>query len=215
MKRGILIALEGIDGSGITTHSKLLAEKLNKAGLKAVYTKEPTEGPIGQIIRMFLKENKRPDPKVLALLFAADRLWHYFNDPALPGVGIEGALKKGYIVISDRYLFSNIAYQGKDVGFDWIRCLNKWVPDPDILIYLNVDVNVAIKRIRLRGSLEYYEKIEELKKVQKAFESIIHNIKNRVKVIIVNEIMEGKELSIEETNNIIYNKVREILTSIV
>ena len=98
--QGVLIALEGIDGSGLTTHSKLLVEALNELGYRAVYTKEPTHGPIGQVIREMLKS--RPDPRVLALLFAADRIWHLVEDPSLPGNGVLGALRQGYIVVTDR-----------------------------------------------------------------------------------------------------------------
>jgi len=170
--KGLFIVLEGIDGSGITTHSKLLVEKLKENGYSAVYTKEPTDGPIGKIIRELLRTEK-PDPRLLSLLFATDRYWHCFEDPSLPGEkGILGALEKGYIVVSDRYLYSSLAYQGKDVGVDWIMNLNKWVLVPNIVIYLKINADIALQRIKKRKIKEYYETKDELNDILKTFDRI-------------------------------------------
>jgi dTMP kinase len=216
LKKGVFITIEGIDGSGITTHSKLLVKKLNEMGYKAVYTKEPTEGPIGALIRTFLKKRLEADPRILSLLFAADRVWHCYKDPSLPGAaGILSALNRGYVVVSDRYLYSNLAYQGKDVDYRWILEINKWAIRPDVLIYLKVDVDTALRRIKERGFQELYEEKEILTMVFKMFDLIIDEAKKEnVKVIIVDEVENGRELSIQETNEIIFNEVIKLLRSI-
>jgi dTMP kinase len=76
MRSGGLIALEGIDGSGTTTHSRILYERICRMGMRAFLTYEPTDGPIGRMIRDFLSGKLRVEHDVLALLFAADRLFH-------------------------------------------------------------------------------------------------------------------------------------------
>ncbi len=213
--KGLFIVLEGIDGSGITTHSKLLVEKLKEKGCKVVYTKEPTNGPIGRIIRELLK-TKRPDPKLLSLLFAADRYWHCFEDSSLPGrKGIKGALERGYIVVSDRYLYSSLAYQGKDVGIDWIMNLNKWALTPNVVIYLKIDVDVALRRIRERKVKEYYETKNELYKILETFDKVFKGFVNeKINLIIINEVVNSKELSIEETSEKIMERLEKMISKI-
>ena len=212
--QGVLIALEGIDGSGLTTHSKLLVEALNELGYRAVYTKEPTHGPIGQVIREMLKS--RPDPRVLALLFAADRIWHLVEDPSLPGNGVLGALRQGYIVVTDRYKYSSIAYQGKTVGFNWVRELNKHAPDPDILVYIKVEPEVAFERITSqRTYTEYYEILRELRENSAALDRVVEEARDAgIPTIIVNQTPHGRPLSIDETHQIILDNIKKYIISI-
>ena len=103
MKGGYFIAIDGIDGCGSTTQTRLLGEHLKSRELKVHLTKEPSELEIGTLIRKFLKMQDIPSATD-ALLFAADRIQHYYNE-ILP------KLREGFIVISDRYLESSIAYQ--------------------------------------------------------------------------------------------------------
>ncbi len=211
--QGVLIALEGIDGSGLTTHSKLLVEALNRLGYRAVYTKEPTRGPIGLLIRDMLKS--KPDPGVLALLFAADRLWHLKSDPGLPGGGILGALNEGYIVVTDRYKYSSIAYQGRDLGYEWVSEINKHAPDPHILVYIRVDPLIAWERIRERAGLEFYENPERLKAHSEALDRVIGEARaSGVRVLVIDQTPGGRILSIEETHKIILERVLEELKNI-
>ena len=103
---GKLIALEGIDGSGKTTQALELVESLKKEGIKTVYTKEPTDGEIGKMIRRILTGEKNFEPVSFQYLFAADRVEHQEE--------IIGFLKKGKIVVSDRYFWSSIPYGATD-----------------------------------------------------------------------------------------------------
>ncbi|MFH1328151.1 MAG: dTMP kinase, partial [Candidatus Bathyarchaeota archaeon] len=130
--KGMLIVIEGIDGSGKTTQVYHLVEELRKLGYKSEYTTEPTYGNIGNILRLNVARAKKRAPIYEALLFAADRYEH-IKKTVLP------KLKRGSILVSDRYLYSSLAYQGA-VGLDikWLRKINFFTPTPDLIIYLDI-----------------------------------------------------------------------------
>jgi dTMP kinase len=161
--RGYLIALEGIDGAGKTVNSKWLVRRLKAAGYKAAYTKEPTHGLIGEALRE-LQARKASSPEIDALLFAADRL-HHFRDFIGP------RLKKGYVVVSDRYLHSSIAYQGTLTGDrKWVELVNNYCIPPDLAIYLDVDPNTGLGRKRKgRSDLRAFEDPALLIKVRAVY----------------------------------------------
>lgn len=161
LKRGIFIVIEGIDGAGITTNSKLLVKWLEENQFNAIYTKEPTEGPIGKLIREFLSSNYNLDPYLMALLFTADRSFHV-KDTILP------SLNQNKIVVCDRYYFSTLAYQSvHGTDFDLIYKMNKKFPEPNSIILLDVNPELAIKR--KGGGKEFYEKLYFLKDIRKRF----------------------------------------------
>ena len=135
------IVLDGVDGSGTTTHSKLLASFLEYRGFKIHLTHEPSSSEIGKLLRNFLK-NKEIPPTTDALLFAADRDLHYHNE-------IKKKLDEGYFVISDRYIESSIIYQSvqsDDITIEWVKELNKFVGLPDLTIVLDIDPKLALTR---------------------------------------------------------------------
>ncbi len=137
----MLIVIEGIDGAGITTHTKLLANWLSSKGYRVVLTKEPTQNPIGAIIRRYL--NMDVPPQVDALLFAADRVEHAYSV-------VGPALEKGFIVLCDRYLESSLAYQSAEgLDLDWLLNINRYAPKPDLTIILDVDPSISLRRKRL------------------------------------------------------------------
>lgn len=145
---GFLICIEGLDASGKTTQARLLTDFLRSRGYKVLHTTEPTTSPIGRLIKeRVLRGAVRPPPVVEALLFAADRLQHVRDV-------IKPALNRGYIVISDRYVYSSLAYQGAaGLSLDWIRGINRFAPKPDLAIYLDVDPETAMKRIKRERTL--------------------------------------------------------------
>jgi len=161
--RGYLIAVEGIDGAGKTVNSKWLVRRLKAAGYKAAYTKEPTHGLIGEVLRE-LQARKASSPEIDALLFAADRL-HHFRD------FIEPRLKKGYVVVSDRYLYSSIAYQGALTGDrKWVELVNRYCIPPDLAIYLDVDPGTGLGRKRKgRSDLRAFEDPAVLERVRAVY----------------------------------------------
>lgn len=101
MKKNLFIAFEGIDGSGKSTQVKLLTDHLIKAGHKVYATFEPTDSPIGSLIRSIFNHKLEADHRVIAGLFVADRLDHLLNKSN----GILKKLEEGYTVITDRYYF--------------------------------------------------------------------------------------------------------------
>lgn len=153
------VAIEGIDGSGKSTVILQLAEILPKVYV----TREPSGGPIGRLIKEWALKGGTIDPHVDALLFAADRIEHYKRE-------IEPKVREGYIVISERYIESSIAYQGAaGVPIDFIKIINSAVPKADITIILDVDPEIAIARIKQRGDSEKYEHSAFLKRVREIY----------------------------------------------
>ncbi len=171
----MLIAFEGIDGSGKTTHSKRLYFKLRDLGYKSEWTSEPTKGPIGTIIRKALRGELEFDTKILALLFAADRIYH--NERISP------LLKEGKIVISDRYILSSLAYQGSELPIEWVYFINRWARMPDIVIYLDLEPEDAIKRVK---SGERYHLIDKLRRVRDIYLKLINSNPWKNKTYLVN-----------------------------
>jgi len=169
MPRGFLIALEGIDGAGKTTQAKLLVKWLKSNGVEAVYTSEPTESEIGQIIKRHLRNiRRRYSEEAIALLFTADRLYHIEKV-------ITPALNKGKVVVTDRYVHSSIAYQTVTTGRrKWIEQINSIAPQPDLSILIDLPVNQAIKRIKTRRK-HLYEKHRFLTKVRREYLRLVKN----------------------------------------
>lgn len=114
MKKGIFIAFEGIDGSGKSTQIQFLMKKIEEKSIRCYQTCEPSSGPIGSLTRQILTGRIKTDNRVIAAMFAADRLDHLLN----PIDGIVSKIEEGIHVISDRYYFSSYAYHSVDVPMD-------------------------------------------------------------------------------------------------
>jgi len=178
-KRGKFIVLEGVDGAGTTTQSKLLTSYLTTKNLSVCSTSEPTRSrmdtPTGQLIDEILHGKvPKPDKNALALLFAADRVNHYQSE-------IEGALAAGNHVICDRYLLSGISYDSA-AGCDpeWVALINRYAPSPDLVVFVAMDTDVAIQRIKKRDgeSVSIYENFEFLNSVEDRYRRLAHSLKS-------------------------------------
>jgi dTMP kinase len=145
LDKGVLIAIEGIDGAGKTTQAERIASCLSATGLPVLRTKEPTDGPWGRKLRASAHSGRLSAQEELAL-FVSDRKEHIQNV-------IGPALSSGKIVIVDRYYFSTVAYQGaRGVSTEEILRLNEdFAPQPDLLVFLDVDPVVGLQRIFGRG----------------------------------------------------------------
>jgi dTMP kinase len=167
LQRGAIIAFEGIDGAGKTTQAHRLVESLLALGWDAVYSKEPTDGPWGQKIRRTADGQRMPMEEELAA-FLEDRHEHVrdFLAPAIAG---------GQLVALDRYYFSNAAYQGAR-GADpqeILRTNERFAPQPDVLVFLDIPVEVGMERIRIRGyAVSSFEKAEALERSATIFRAI-------------------------------------------
>lgn len=177
---GFFICIEGLDKSGKTTQARLLERRLNSLGFKASYTTEPSQGEIGRFIRTRVLRGRKRIPAVAeALLFAIDRFDHAERE-------INPMLRQNVVVITDRYVYSSLAYQGA-AGLDlqWIMEINKFAPIPDMAIYIDVPLGVLASRIKDYGSI-----MERMKIQRKA-----HSVYTRL-------VREGKLMPVDGNRSI-------------
>jgi len=166
-KAGVLIAIEGIDGAGKTTQARGLTRWLNRRGLRAAYTSEPTNGSIGRLVKKHLSRSSKYSEETVALLFAADRLEHLTKF-------IEPKLRSGITLVADRYLHSSIAYQTAATGrTEWVRMINSQARKPDVSILIDVSVDVALKRLSRKKFI--YEKASFLEKVRSEYLRLVED----------------------------------------
>ena len=188
-KRGKFITLEGVDGSGISTQTGLLRSWMeeNRAFFgKTYFTKEPTEGPVGGLIRLALAKRLKPlDERVMALLFAADRLDHlYCAGENEQKEGIVNLLNKGFNVVSDRFYLSSFAYQSLQVDLEWVRQINSFSKKPDLIILLQVPVEEsAQRRSASRIHEELYENSGSLAAISRNYDKIARHLNLKVKIL--------------------------------
>ncbi len=186
MTKNLFIAFEGIDGSGKSTQVKLLKQKLEDAGHKVYATFEPTDSPIGKMIRDIFSGRMEADHKVIAGLFVADRLDHLLNKTN----GILKMLEEGYTVITDRYYFSSYAYHSPYMSMDWVIEANRLSAEllrPDINIYIDISAEESMHRIaKGRTSTELYETLDNLKQVKNLYDEAFEKLKNVEKIASVN-----------------------------
>jgi dTMP kinase len=166
--KGVFICIEGLDGSGKTTHAHRLVKNLQKKGFDAIYTTEPSRGELGNFIRYSLLEGEKRVPRVIeAVLFAIDRVEHLEND-------VKPALKEGKIVVSDRCVYSSLAYQGAaELDLEWIEEINRFALPPDLAIYIDVPPEIVVKRIRRKKSV--MERLETQQKVKEVYMKYVKN----------------------------------------
>jgi dTMP kinase len=167
LARGALVVFEGIDGAGKTTQAHRLVKALGELGWEAIYTKEPTDGPWGQKIRASVTGERLSLEDELEA-FLEDRKEHVRDL-------LEPALRAGTVVVLDRYYFSTAAYQGPR-GADPRQILQtneRFAPRPDLLVFLDIPVEVAMERIERRGlGSNSFEKADALEKSAAIFRAI-------------------------------------------
>jgi len=164
--KGKFVVVEGLDGSGASTQVAMLSEYLASKRYKVLVTKEPTNNLIGGLIRGQLTHEWKSNPECLQLLFAADRS-HHIEKEIIP------ALEKGMIVISDRYMYSSLAFGSIDCDIEWLKSINAKFLKPDVSIILNVPPEVSLERIgHARAGFELFEDKAKLDKVRTAFDML-------------------------------------------
>ncbi len=169
---GQFIVLEGPDGSGTTTHTKLLAERMKKEGRDVLLTAEPTNGAIGRFIREQLKLKTIPSASALQLLFCADRAAHIETV-------IKPALQEGKTVISDRYVISTLIY-GEALGLDpeWLLQVNTPFLEPDVMMIALPPFHVCEKRVLKRKQLDVFENVKFMRKIHDLYERELESDKS-------------------------------------
>ncbi|MBA7702571.1 Thymidylate kinase [subsurface metagenome] len=160
--KGFFIVLEGIDGSGKDTHLKFLAKELRELGHTVVETAEPSRDRVGTFLKRYAKRKEERLPaESEALLYASDRFDHVKNV-------IKPALRRDQIVISARYYYSSMAYQGAvGVDLDWIKEMNRFALKPDLAVLLDILPEYSLHRLKRRRSI--YEDSDYLRKVREIY----------------------------------------------
>jgi dTMP kinase len=188
--KGRFVVLEGIDGAGTTTHVGRLAERLRSMRVPVRATREPSDGPVGTLVRqvltgrMVVPGGRAPGWATMALLFAADRMDHVESE-------IDPFIAEGGVVLSDRYDASSLAYQSVSSGavakeaVEWIRTLNRYVRRPDLTIVLDLSPETASERRLRRGEpAQLYEQNEVQRALAAFYKDLAkHMPKDRVIVI--------------------------------
>jgi dTMP kinase len=183
---GRFIVFEGLDGAGTTTQARLLAETLRGRGRTLYLAHQPSEGPVGLLVRQVLAGRaatpqadgrlREVDERVMALLFAADRLDHLQAQ-------IEPRLARGEDVILDRYVLSSLAYQGTSVSHDFIQAANRYARKPDLTLFLYVPASVALERVRHRGAkLERYENPQQMQQIEREYHRLVGTLASVVSI---------------------------------
>ncbi len=200
------VVFEGIDGAGTSTQMRLLAER--DSGKKIAFTAEPTERPTGKFLRQILAGKEKVAPQTAAYLFAADRAEHLWGQG-----GIVDQTKNGLTVVSDRYLFSNLAYQGVTCGEDLPKTLNSPFPLPQLLFFFDISAKKSLERVEKRGEAkEIYENEKFLNDTASRYRAIIDQYKK-----LENSGMRIVELDAtlpkEKISDLIWKEILPIINS--
>ena len=160
---GVLVNLEGIDGCGKSTQSKLLLEKLEGEGEKVIILKEPTKRPHGQKLWDVLHGKRKATNEEILELFVLDRIQHVEEK-------IQPALDDGTVILMDRYYYSSMAYQvAGGIDVEEIREKHVFAPNPDVVLIFDLPVSVALERVKGHSDADEFEKEEHLEKVREAY----------------------------------------------
>ncbi|MBT8496082.1 MAG: dTMP kinase [Deltaproteobacteria bacterium] len=185
MSRGRLVAVEGIDGSGTTTLVASLRQRLAGAGHEVHTTREPSDGPVGRLLREMLAGRHQPvDNTTLGLLFAADRADHVQRE-------VEPALAVGKLVLSDRWYHSSLAYQGEGEARAWVRELNRHAPAPDLTLFVEVSPREAARRREGRDDQpEIFDALATQTRVARGYREVIAELQTAGERI---DILDGSK----------------------
>lgn len=208
MTTGRFLVFEGLDGSGKTTQMARLQKRLTRMGIDAVATCEPTDGPVGTLIRQILEGRIAMDPRTLAALFAADRTDHLVT----PDTGVKAVMEKGRIVLCDRYYFSSYAYHAKDMDLEWVitlNAVNAQILKPDLTLFIDVAPNTCLERIRAgRTHLDLFEKIDILTRVRDNYFAAFERLKDQETM----KVVDGNA-SEDEVEQAIWHQISHMLPS--
>lgn len=206
MRKSKFIVFEGADGSGKSTLSGMLHQYLNSIDQKTYKTFEPTNGPIGSVLRNILTKRIKADEKTIGAMFLADRIDHISNETN----GMLSYLDNGYHVISDRYYYSSYAYHVPHLSLDWVIDTNSVCAEmlrPDIVFYIDISVETSMERIsKNRQSVDLFESKERITKVINNYKNAIEQEGHKDNVVIING-----ERSIEEVYADIQAKTMELI----
>jgi dTMP kinase len=178
------VVFEGGDGSGTSTQLELLKQRFKgQDGClpPAAFTFEPTDGDIGRLLRAALRGEVRLCGETMARLFSADRSEHLYSEG-----GIVELARGGSLVFCDRYALSSRVYQGIECGDELPSALNKGFPAPELLLFFDIDPDIALLRLLKRSEKDIYEEPVFQSRVRKRYLDILDSCRaegSRVSVI--------------------------------
>jgi len=184
--QGKFFVIEGVDGSGKSTQMEILSKKLSLINIKHYLTTEPTDGPIGVVIRKVLRKEILVSDSALAGLFLADRLDHLENEEN----GLAKIISQGTHVITDRYYWSSFAYHSLHLPMEWVIDINSKCAEilkPDITFYLDLAPGESIRRIKQsRATTELFEEKKILENVRNNYLKSIELLGEKENVVVIN-----------------------------
>ena len=198
--RGKLITLEGVEGTGKSTHLEFIANFLREQDQKVVCTREPGGTAVGEQIRHVLLDNELPamDAETELLLMFAARLEHV-NKVIRP------ALEAGQWVVSDRFYDASYAYQGygRNVPLeriDQLRAISIGELEPDLTILLDVSLDVSAQRVATRGNQDRFEnELDEFHiRVRNGYLQLADLYKDRIRIVNAAQSLEQVQTEIKE-----------------
>ncbi|MGG0240969.1 dTMP kinase [Bacillus rhizoplanae] len=206
--KGLFVTIEGPEGSGKSTLITKLLPYFEKKEQKVVATREPGGIKISEEIRTILhkKEHTMMEARTEALLYAAARRQHLV-EKVMP------ALEDNYIVICDRFIDSSLAYQGyaRGLGVDKVFEINRFATEdcmPDITIYLDIEPEIGLARIRRDGNREVnrldLESMEFHKRVREGYLQLVDRFADRIVVVNADQPID---IVIKEVTQLIEQKL--------
>jgi dTMP kinase len=203
----VFIAMEGIDGSGKSTQTAHLVRRMEEAGYPVFRTFEPTDNPIGSMIRRIFNHQMEADQRTIAGLFVADRLHHLL----CPDNGMLHHLQQGTSVVTDRYYFSSYAYHGVHTDMEWViqaNAMSARLLRPDINFFIDVRPETSMERLRAsRASMEMYETLENLRRVRDKYMEAFERLRGEEHIVII----QGEDAP-EQVREAIWTAVQAILS---
>ena len=207
--KGHFIVFEGIDGCGKTTQISLLKKHIEECGHRCYETCEPSDGPIGAMLRQCLTGRMEIDESAMAALFAADRLDHLNNKTN----GLCPKIDEGISVISDRYILSTYAYQSVRVPLDWVMNINSLAANtlkPDYHIFIDVDPEATLSRMaKGRFHTELFENKKRLTEVRNKYLELIDSLSATENILIIDGLQ-----SIDSIADEIWSRVSHLFDTV-
>ncbi|HBB15127.1 MAG TPA: dTMP kinase [Treponema sp.] len=206
------IVFEGIDGAGTSTQIEMLKNRPEAKDF--LFTAEPTSAPTGKFLRQMLKGDFPLQNESAAYLFAADRNEHVNGKLLTQGntlvTGIKEACQSGRKVVSDRYLFSSLAYQSINCPPEVPRLLNSLFPLPQLLFYFEISPKDSLSRLGDRNFREIYEKEDFLNRTVQEYHNVLSEYSEKAKSQGMKIVLIDAKKTKEEISANIWQEIKNL-----
>lgn len=206
------IVFEGIDGAGTSTQIEMLKNRPEAKDF--LFTAEPTSAPTGKFLRQMLKGDFPLQNESAAYLFAADRNEHVNGKLLTQGntlvTGIKEACQSGKKVVSDRYLFSSLAYQSINCPPEVPRLLNSLFPLPQLLFYFEISPKDSLSRLGDRNFREIYEKEDFLNRTVQEYHNVLSEYSEKTKSQGMKIVLIDAKKTKEEISANIWQEIKNL-----